>query len=186
MSTGQVVRKRLRVRERSARAFEQRLFARFPWLAAPGLRFVARLEPSSRLRQRLLVRGLVLSLQAFNRGDLDAIAPTRDPDFEFHPPREAVEAGFFEPTYRGAAGYRKYVSELADVWGSEMRVESVEIVDLGDRVVMLLDIPMRAQASRVPLTGRLASVATLERGRVVRQQDYFDHAEALRAVGLPE
>ena len=186
MSTDRVVRKRLRVRERPTRACEQRLFARFPWLAAPGLRFVARLEPRSRLRQRLLLRGIVLSLQAFNRGDLDAIAPTRDPDFEFHPPREAVEAGFFEPSYRGAAGYRKYVAELADVWGSDMRVESVEIVDLGDHVVMLLDIPLRAQASRVPLTGRLASVATLERGRVVRQQDYFDHAEALRAVGLPE
>jgi ketosteroid isomerase-like protein len=186
MSTGQVVRKRLRVRERSARAFEQRLFARFPWLAVPGLRFVARLAPTSRLRQRLVLRGIVLSLQAFNRGDLDAIAPTRDPDFEFHPPPEAVEAGFFEPTYRGAAGYRKYVSELADVWGSDKRVESVEVVDLGDRVVMLLDIPMRAQASRVPLTGKLASVATLEQGRVVHQQDYVDHAEALRAVGLPE
>lgn len=186
MAAAQVFRKRLRVRERSDRVFEQRLFARFPWLAGPGLRFVARLEPGSRLRQRLLLRGIVVSFQAFNRGDLDAIAPTRDPDFEFHPPREAVEAGFFEPSYRGAAGYRKYVSELADVWGSDMRVESVEVVDLGDRVVMLLDIPMRAQASRVPLTGRLASVATLERGRVVRQQDYFDHAEALRAVGLPE
>ena len=150
MTTGQVVRKRLRVGQRPGRAFEQRLFARFPSLAAPGLRFVARLEPSSRLRQRLLLRGVVLSCQAFNRGDLDAIAPTRDPDFEFHPPREAVEPGFFEPSYRGAAGYRKYVSELADVWGSEMRVEWVEIVDLGDRVVMLLDIPTRAQASRVP------------------------------------
>jgi hypothetical protein len=67
-----------------------------------------------------------------------------------------------------------------------MRVESVEVVDLGDRVVMLLDIPVRAQVSRVPLTGRLASVATFERGRVICQQDYFDHAEALRAVGLPE
>jgi len=131
-------------------------------------------------------RGIRLSVEAFNRRDLDALAPTLDPDFEFHPPREGVEAGFFEPCYRGAAGYRKYVSELSDVWGADMRVESLELIDMGDRFVMLLDVPVRARASGVPLTGKLASVATLADGRVIHQQDYFEHAEALTAAGLRE
>jgi len=51
---------------------------------------------------------------------------------------------------------------------------------------MLLDVPVRARASGVPLTGKLASVATLAGGRVIHQQDYFDHDEALEAVGLRE
>jgi ketosteroid isomerase-like protein len=65
-------------------------------------------------------------------------------------------------------------------------VESLDLLDLGDRFVMLLDVPVRARASGVPLTGKLASVATLADGRVIHQQDYFDHAEALAAVGLCE
>jgi len=127
-----------------------------------------------------------LAAEAFNRRDLDALAPTRDPDFEFHPPHEGVESGFFEPCYRGAAGYHRYVSELSDVWGADMRIESLELIDMGDRFVMLLDVPVIARASGVPLTGKLASVATLAGGRVIHQQDYFDHAEALDAAGLRE
>ena len=184
MSSRQVVRKPVALREGKSRAFEQRLFARVPWLAVPSLRLIARLPPSSRLRQTLLWRGIRLSAEAFNRRDLDALAPTRDADFEFHPPREAVESGFFETSYRGTGGYRTYVSELSDVWGADMRIDSLELIDMGDRLVMLYDVPVRAQASGIPLTGKLASVATLANGRVIHQQDYFDHDEALEAVGL--
>src|SRR5687767_11417625 len=180
----QVVRKPVRLRQGKSRAFEQRLFARVPWLAAPALRLVARLPPSSRVRQALMWRGIRVSAEAFNRRDLDALVPTRHPDFEFHPPREAVESGFFESCYRGAGGYRRYVSELADVWGADIHIESLELIDMGDRVVMLYDAPVRAQASGILLTGRLASVATLAKGRVIHQQDYFSHGDALEAVGL--
>lgn len=184
MPSRQVVRKPVPLREGTRRAFEQRLFARVPWLAAPSLRLVARLPPSSLLRQALIRRGIRVSAEAFNRGDLDALAPTRAPDFEFHPPPETVESGFMESSYRGAGGYRRYVSELSDVWGSDMRIEALELIDMGDRLVMLMDVPVRARASGIPLTGKLASVATLAKGRVVRQQDYFDHDQALTAVGL--
>jgi ketosteroid isomerase-like protein len=184
MSPGHVVRKPVRLREGKGRALEQRLIARVPWLAAVALRLVARLPPSSRLRQALLWRGMRLAAEAFNRRDLDALAPTRDPDFEFRPPREAVESGLFEPCYRGTAGYGRYVSELSDVWGADIRIESLELIDMGDRLVMLYDAPVRARASGVPLVGRLASVVTLAKGRVIHQQDYLDHDKALEAVGL--
>jgi ketosteroid isomerase-like protein len=184
MPSSQVVRKLVPLHDGKGRAFEQRLFARVPWLAAPSLRLVARLPPRSRLRQALMRRGIRVSAEAFNRGDLDALAPTRAPDFEFHPPPQTVESGFMEPCYRGAAGYRRYVSELSDVWGADIRIESLELIDMGDRLVMLMDVPVRARSSGVPLTGKLASVATLANGMVIRQQDYFDHDEALEAVGL--
>ena len=186
MSSREVVRKRVPLREGKGRAFEQRLFARVPWLAVPTLRLVSRLPPRSRLRQALMWRGIRLSAEAFNRRDLDALAPTRHPDFEFHPPREGVESGFFEPCYRGAGGYRRYMSELSDVWGADMRIESLELIDMGDRLVMLFDAPVRARASGIPLTGKLASVATLADGRVIHQQDYFDHEEAVEAARLRE
>ena len=61
-----------------------------------------------------------------------------------------------------------------------------ELIDTGERIVMLANVPMRAQASGVPLTEEFAYVATLKDGRVIRQRDFLDHAEALEAVGLRE
>ena len=186
MASGQVVRKPVRLRHGQGRAIEQRLIARMPWLAPAALRLVASLPPSSRVRQAALWRGIRLAAESFNRRDLDALVPTRDPDFVFHPPPEAVESGLFEPSYRGADGYARYVSELADVWGADIRIESMELIDMGDRLVMLYDVPVRARASGVPLTGKLASVTDLAKGRAIRQQDYLSHEEALEAVGLPK
>jgi hypothetical protein len=45
---------------------------------------------------------------------------------------------------------------------------------------------MRAQASDVSLTEAFAYVATLKDGLVTNLQEYYDHAEALEAVGLSE
>jgi hypothetical protein len=61
------------------------------------------LSPSSRVRQALLARGVRVGLEAFNRRDLDGAlaAAAYTPDFEYVPRREGVEAGFFEPCYRG-------------------------------------------------------------------------------------
>jgi hypothetical protein len=65
-------------------------------------------------------------------------------------------------------------------------VEPVELIDLGDRIVLLADLPTRAQASGVPFTGKIATVTVLKGGKAIRVQAYFDHAEALEAVGLTE
>jgi ketosteroid isomerase-like protein len=65
-----------------------------------------------------------------------------------------------------------------------VRLEPTEVIDLGDRFVVLADMPMRAQASGVQLAQKYAGVSTVRRGRVVRQDDYLNHAEALESVGL--
>ena len=182
----EVVRKPLRVRERSSRTLDQRLSLRFPRLFDAYVRLIGRLPPSSRLRQATLWRGTRLGFEAFNRRDLDAALLGCHPDCELHPPREVVESGFAAPCYRGPAGYREYVSTALEVWDASARVEPVELVDLGDRFVVLADVPWRAQASGVPLTGQFAIFYTLRDGRVMHLQEYLDHAEALEAAGLRE
>jgi ketosteroid isomerase-like protein len=182
----ELVRRPLAVRERSSRTLDQRLALRFPRLAAACTRLIGRLAPSSRLRQAVLGRGVQLGLEAFNRRDQDAALLGCHPDCEFHPPRELVEAGLIEACYVGPAGYREYASNWSEVWGAELRLEPVELIDLGDHLVILADLPVRAQASGVSLTTKWADVTTLEDGRAVRQQHYWDHAEALQAVGLRE
>jgi ketosteroid isomerase-like protein len=184
MTSDQIVRKPLRVRESPSRTLDQRLSLRFPRLAAASSRMIGKLPPRSRLRQAALWRAMRVAVEAYNRRDLDAVAIGFPPDLEYYPYREFVEAGLAEPCYHGPTGYRTYIEGTNDVWGADVRLEPTELIDLGDRIVMLADMPMRAQASGIPLGETYACVSTLKDGRVIRQRDFLDHAEALEAVGL--
>ena len=179
------VRKPLRVTERSTRTLDQRLGIRFPRLAAASARLIGKLPPSSRVRQAALWRTARLGVEAYNRRDLDAVTIAYQPDLEYYPYREFVESALAEPCYHGPSGYRAYIEATYDVWGTEVRLEPTELIDLGDRLVLLADMPMRAQASGVALAQTYAGVSTLKDGRVIRQHDFLNHAEALEAVGLP-
>jgi ketosteroid isomerase-like protein len=178
------VRRPLRVREQSSRTLDQRLAIRFPRLAAANARLIARLPPSSRLRQAGLQRTTRLALEAYNRRDLEAAVTAFHPDLEYYPYREFVEAALVEPCYHGPSGYIAYIESTYEVWGRDVRLEPTELIDLGDQLVVLADMPMRAQASGVPLAQTYATVATLKDGRVIRQRDFLSHAEALEVVGL--
>ena len=178
------VRQRLRTRELATRSLDQRLALRFPRASARPISLVQRLPPSSRLRQAALRRAVELGTAAYNRRDLEAVAVSFDPELEYYPYREFVEGALAEPCYHGPKGYVAYIEATYEVWGSEVRLEPTELIDLGDRIVWLADMPMRAQASGVALTEKYACVADLRAGRIVRQQDYLDQAEALAAAGL--
>jgi hypothetical protein len=182
----EIVRKPLRVGERSRRTLDERLSLRFPRLAARLARLIARLPPRSRLRQAALWRAARIGIEAYNRRDLDATVISHLPEFEVYPARAWVEAGLMEPCYRGLEGYRKYWATWDEVWGADNYVRPVELIDLGERNVMLAQAPMRAGASGVPLTEAFALVTTLKDGMVIRLEEYWDHAEALEAVGLAE
>ena len=179
----QMVRKPLQVRPRSRRTLDQRLWLRFPRLAAATHRLIARLEPGSRLREAAVWRASQLAVEAYNRRDLDAVAIGFHPDLEYYPYREFVDAALVEPCYHGPSGYRAYIESTYEVWGADVQLAPTELIDLGDRLVLLADMPMRAQASGVPLAETYACVSTLKDGRVIRQQDFLDQAEALEAAG---
>jgi ketosteroid isomerase-like protein len=182
----QIVRKPLGAHQRSRRTLDERLSLRFPRLADRSLGLILRLPPSSRLRQAAVWRAARLLVEALNRRDLDAMLISYHPDFEYDPPREVVEAGLAQPWYRGRAGFRKAVSDRDEVWGADARLRPIELVDLGDRGVLLSELAGRAQASGIALTQPYASVVTLKDGKVIRQQEFLAHAEALEAVGLSE
>jgi ketosteroid isomerase-like protein len=125
-------------------------------------------------------------VEAWNRRDLDAFLIAYHADCEHYPPREFVEAGLWEPRYRGREGYAKLMASWSDT-GTDARIEPVELIDLGTRLVLLSE--MAALSSRlgdVPLTRTYAHLYTLEDGKVRTLREYTDHAEALEAVGLRE
>jgi len=180
----EVVRTPLRARKRSSRSLDERVSIRFPRLTAAYLRRIGKLSPRSPLRRAIYARGTVLGLEAYNRRDLEAVVIGWHPESEYRPGSEWVKAGLAEPSYRGLDGYRQYVAATAEVWGRENTLTPVELIDVGERIVILADGEMRAQASGVPLANAFALVATLKDGRLIRLQEYYDHAEALEAAGL--
>jgi ketosteroid isomerase-like protein len=180
----EVVRKPLRVRERSSRSPAQRIALRFPRLSDAYARMIGRLPPRSRFRQRALWRGVRDGLEAWNRRDWDVALAGLHPDCEVHPPRKFVESGLIEACYRGPAGYREFVSSWSEVFGPDLRLEPVELIDFGDRIVVLADVPGRGQGSGAPFTQQWAFVSTWRDGSVIHHQQYLDHAEALEAVNV--
>jgi ketosteroid isomerase-like protein len=180
----QLVRKPLTVREQSSRTLDQRLAIRFPRLNAAVLRLMTRLPPTSRIRQAALWRATRLAIEAYNRRDLEAVVTGFHPKLEYYPYREFVEAALAEPCYHGPDGYRAYITDTYEVWGTEVRLYPTELIDIGDRLVLLAEMPMRAQASGIPLAQTYATVATIKDGAIISQRDFLNQAEALESVGL--
>ena len=145
---------------------------------------MATLPPRSRVRQGALWRAVRMGVEAYNRRDLAAASLGFHPRLEYYPYREFVEAGLAEPCYHGPAGYRAYITATYEVWGTEVLLYPTELIDMGNQLVLLADMPMRAQASGIPLAEQYATVATVQDGMIVRQRDFLNQAEALAAAGL--
>jgi SnoaL-like domain len=184
MPSGAIVRTPLRARPTSRRTFAQRLALRFPAVATAYTRMLARLKLGSRLRRELMRRFFQDGVEAFNRRDFDVLLLGVDPDREVYPPPEIVEAGFAESRYQGRAGYYDWVRTWADVWGKDVRLEPLELIDLGDRTVLLGEARALGQGSGVGLSWEWGSVSTLRDGRPVRDDVFNDHGQALSAAGL--
>ena len=89
------------------------------------------------------------------------------------------------PSYRGYEGYEQFFREWLSVWG-DYKMRPKELIDLGDRLVILDEIVGRGAVGGAPITREHAIVMSLEGGKVVVQREYFDTAEALEAAGLSE
>jgi ketosteroid isomerase-like protein len=149
---------------------------------------LARLSPKSRLRQALLARTVQTGLAAFDREDIDIVVTAYDPDVEFIAIWTHGEQGTLglKPIYRGHDGYRELDADWRSAWGG-LRVELQELIDFGDRFLVVGQLIGRGRGSGVSIGQNIAILVTLNRaGRVIREQRYFDHAEALKAVGLEE
>jgi ketosteroid isomerase-like protein len=185
VSQSGIVRKPVSVRSQSGRTFDQRLALRFPSLSKLARWLVGRLRPESRIRQALNWRGVRLGFEAFNRRDLEAALIYFRRDVQFYPPRALVESGIVDSSYRGHDGYRRFWGEWLTAWG-RYRAEPQELIDLGDRLLILGRLKGHGDGSGTPVAQEYAALIYLRDGQVVRQQEYFEHAEALEDAGLHE
>jgi hypothetical protein len=86
---------------------------------------------------------------------------------------------------RGHSGYSKYMADWLSTWG-EYEWKSRELIDLGDRIVVLASIVGHGHGSGAPIGQTLSAVWTLKDGEVVRHEECLSDAEALETVGLQE
>jgi ketosteroid isomerase-like protein len=101
--------------------------------------------------------------------------------FELHLPPIYPDTQVF----RGADGLKRWVVRTKEVWG-EWRFELERLIDMGERVVVLVHLVAEGGQSGVHLERDTAHVWTLADGQVSRCEVYLDRDEALRALGLEE
>ena len=120
--------------------------------------------------------------ETWNRGDLDAFIDLYAVDAEMTPPPSWVETG----TLKGQPAIRRFFEGLREAWEGEDTAILQELIRAGDAVVARMEWQVRGRASGIDTHLAITNVNVIERGKIVRQRHYLDHAEALKAVGLEE
>ncbi len=122
------------------------------------------------------------SYEAVNRGDNDAAYSFVHPEIEFHTYARSPEAG----VYRGKDEVRKYNDDLFGQFES-LRVEVEELVDAGDRVVVVSTQHATPKGGgQQEIHVHMAEVWTVRDGLLAERHSYSTKGEALEAVGLGE
>ena len=65
-------------------------------------------------------------------------------------------------------------------------MEPVEVVDLGERIMVVVSMRARGRGSGAPVEMTFVQLWSLRDGKAVSLRDYATKADALEAVGLPE
>jgi hypothetical protein len=110
-----------------------------------------------------------------------AMAEIWDPDIEL----DATDAPALDLNhiYRGADAVRQFWLEWFSAW--ETVQYDYELLDAGERVVMLLDLKMRGRASGIEMpAGKIAWTTTFRNGLATHVKLHMSQAEALEAAGL--
>jgi ketosteroid isomerase-like protein len=115
------------------------------------------------------------SYEALNQGRFDWVADHVPPDFELVPTPGFGMSGRFV----GPEGLSRFYAELAEAWET-VRTDVEEVVDLGDRVVVLGRVHNRGRGSEIELDVVAAHLWTVEEGVPVRLELIGDRQEALR------
>jgi ketosteroid isomerase-like protein len=165
------------------RGLGEQILLRIPRLAWWTTALVLRLPHPSFVRRRLLLTLVRRAFAAVDRGDLDLVRILL-----YDPAAELSFAGRFadfEETYQGREAAFSAYGAWVDTW-DDYRREPREIIDLGDRILILLRESGRGKESGVPVDAPLAMLLTFRSGRVVRHREFTDWQHALEAAGITE
>jgi ketosteroid isomerase-like protein len=122
-------------------------------------------------------------LDAYNAGDIDTMLSFYSADLEALP-----DASLFpeaEPLH-GLEEWRAWLQEAGSAWVTpQYGISELFAVDDG-RVVHRGNWGGEGATSRIALASGITGIYTMRDGQISRAEYYFDHDEALKAVGLGE
>ncbi len=117
--------------------------------------------------------------ERWNAGDFEAWIDGFDPDVEYVSSVSASVDGRGE--YRRHEGLRRFVAEYFEGW-EYFRLDPVEYIDAGERVVVVMSATARGRGSGVEVERQLAHVWTFRGQLAIRHQSFASRAEALEAA----
>jgi ketosteroid isomerase-like protein len=110
---------------------------------------------------------------------LAALDEFYDPEVEWTP---GVVGGLEGRSYRGYEGWRRYYADRGEVFG-EGQVEVISCEPVGDDVIVAhIRSTGTGRGSGLATEHKIWSVSWFRDGRVVRQQIFLSHAEAMEAA----
>ncbi len=117
-------------------------------------------------------------LEAFNRGDADAVLGLLSPDVEVHSVAEMGEEG----TYRGREGYLEWTRIWLDAW-DEFRIEVAEVEEVDEENILVHSVQHgRGKGSGVEVSQEGVYLFTVRDGLLVRLHLYATREQALEAI----
>jgi ketosteroid isomerase-like protein len=125
-----------------------------------------------------------MAIEAANREDHEAGLMLYHPEVESTFPAGLVTVGAGSET-RGRKERLRFQANWYADWGG-WRLELNELIDLGDRVLVLGRIGGHGLQSGAAVDTPGAFLFTISAGRAIREQLFLDHGQALEAAGLSE
>ncbi len=123
------------------------------------------------------VDAIRLAIDEFNTGEMGPLFDSViDPRVEYRD-----ELGEFD----NRDDVRAYLVEFREMIGG-LHVAWEEARDIGDMLLLVVNIGGRGEASGAQVEQRFTAVMSFRDGRCTRWHFYADHAEALRFAGLSE
>ena len=120
------------------------------------------------------------TFEVWNAGDMDALRELYDPDVILRMPEDWPEPG----PYVGREAVWREIEQLRDSWDADAFEQVSDFIDVGDRVAARFI--WRGTGYGPESNMEVTQVITVRKGRVFLLEHFWNHAEALEAVGLSE
>jgi ketosteroid isomerase-like protein len=91
----------------------------------------------------------------------------------------------FSGSFRGREVIGRMVGDVEQTW-EEIKVEPVEFIDAGDKVVLSGRFLLRQRGTGLQVRDSGSCVYTLLDGKIARVELYRDHEQALQAAGVKQ
>jgi uncharacterized protein len=123
---------------------------------------------------------LKAGFDAWNTGDMDALRELYHPDVVLRMPEGWPEPG----PYMGRDAVMRQWDQQRETWDADALEPISDFIDAADRVVLRFIWHGAGYGPEADL--ELTQAITVRKGRIVYQEFFWDHAEALETLGLSE